>query len=100
MARGVLGIGWHREVSLQSVVTICYAARMTEQEELTIVAAYSDGKLRRAEMLNRLGLEVGFAETFRLLAKHHLPMPDYPQGSSPEGRALLREALNRSHYGR
>jgi hypothetical protein len=71
---------------------------MTEQEEQAIVAAYSQGKLRRAEMLDRLGLERSFAETFRLLAKHKLSLPYYPGSSSPEALALLRQALARSDY--
>lgn len=68
---------------------------MTEAEEKKIVTAYSEGKIRREDMLDQLGLEYRFSEAIRLLAKHNLPFPRYPNASSPEAIKLLRELLKR-----
>ena len=72
---------------------------MSDPDEKSIVTAYSEGRLGRADMLKQLGLTDSIAESFRLLSQYHLLPPQYPGRSSPEALAILRRVLQRSGHG-
>ena len=71
----------------------CYDWPMTNEEEKAIFAAYSRGKISRAEVARRSGRDMSFGDLLGKLREHRLTLPRHPSDPQSPGAKLIRALL-------
>lgn len=61
-----------------------------------LLEAYSQGRLTRREVADRLGTSVGFGDLLDALHRHGLPLPRIPADPGSPGVSLIRDLASRT----